>query len=321
LRRAPSKKELLSATIKGSLKSNSFRELLRDMVDSTEFRTQILPALIAERTNFQADEGVFLHVPKTGGTGIREQIGHLLGVPSINIYEAWSKPSSESHKFWPYWAGHANIGFFPKSHAGFTLFRDTKSRLLSLYRQREALWLTGGSTHGWNYPKEIRLNGSPVRAIESWLLTEQLGKHRTLASFFHLSSQNKQNTERLLSQRETREIFNSPPKEQVKVLTAGLKRIKHAAWLHDTNSTLSAISYLAGSQPKSLAFANSFESKKLNFAHQKLSKDCFELLDEAERHDRLVFEIAEDLGLIPKLDKDISEKLFQRAVERLNFSF
>ena len=318
LRREPSDKEVTVLRLSLLAGPDAHFHFLRTMIDSEEFKKQILPGLVSETTHLLANPVFFLHIPKTGGTSMRELIGELLGVPSINLYKAWSSPSKEGHRFWPYWAGHAQVSCFPPEHKGITFFRDTKSRLLSQYRQQ--MTFTGGTkrTHGWNYPNAADRRVREKKAvpfsiwIESFYATGRGSVDVYLAENKSLSGLRR-------TPNEVQQLFRTDESDLKSLLKSGLSRFTSAAWIHKEADVRDAIKAVTGQEVASLPRKNTYKAKSLAAPKVPLTAADLKILDYLEKRDDLAFEIAEDLGLVNRLPREEREKLFEKSAKRLDF--
>lgn len=320
LRREPSRAEVVRfgvrALSRGRFRARQF-DLLRDMVDSEEFAAQILPSLVATRTAMSCREPIFfLHVPKTGGTSIRLAIGDAIGVPSFNVYNRWPTPDRTSHRFWPYWAGHAQADFFPEGHVGITMFREPRSRLLSLYRQQEAL-RSQEVRHGWEFRGPALNSKRAMTPFPQWLRGVLDGGRPLLLSFFMPTPQPVPGRLRLPA--ESRELIRRGRSELVEGLRITFRRFEAAAWIHDPAGVGAAIARVAGSPPARLPRENTFESKQYGHQLITLTGEDREHIDRLAELDRIVISVAQELGLIGRLEGSIADDLFETTARRLGF--
>jgi hypothetical protein len=316
LRREPSKQEVSRMKLKVLSGPQSSFHILRDMVDSEEFKIQILPGLVVQQTEFHSHPVFFLHIPKTGGTSMRELIGAALGVPSINIYKAWRNPS-KGNEFWPYWAGHAQISFFPETHTGITFFRDTKSRILSMYRQQQGeTALDIQIQHGWSFPKEIRKR-KEIMPFSSWAERMETSGIRSLE--FYLA-ENKNVIDKVRNKHQALELRNTDFLDRKILLERGLARIASAAWIHKEEDVRGAITSVVGKEVETLPRNNTFESKVFTGSGISLTASDREILRTFEQRDELAFKVAADLGLIQLLPEDEKQYLFEKTASRLMFN-
>lgn len=313
LRREPTESEVSKMKLSFLAGPEAGFHILRDMVESEEFKVQMLPGLIVQQTDFNCQPVFFLHIRKTGGTSMRELIGASLGVPSINIYKAWSSPS-RGHGYWPYWAGHAQVSFFPETHLGITFFRDTKSRMLSLYRQQQGQ-LNGQSRHGWSFPNSI-VKRREIPPFSEWVQRQEKSGHRSL-EYYLAENKNVFGPER--DRNQARELRNADLSERKLLLESGLSRITAAAWIHKESDVRRAITSVVGKEVDTLPRNNTFESKNFAVSIDPLSSSDLETLKSIEEREALAFKIAADLGLIQLLPDDENQHLFEMTASRLHF--
>lgn len=80
----------------------------------------------------------FLHIPKTSGTRLKERLPYSLGIDWVDLDILWhneflAAQSRSYFDFWPLVTGHSRISNFPPGHAVLAFFRESRSRLLSLF--------------------------------------------------------------------------------------------------------------------------------------------------------------------------------------------
>lgn len=304
--REPSTREIL--LLDSQLKLHGDLEpIARDLIMSEEFSIQMLPQLVAKwSTNFRGRNVFFLHVPKTAGTSVRLAIGEALGIPAFLLYGYFIEPEP-SASFWPYWAGHAGISAFPKTHAGFTVFRETRSRLLSQYRQAQKrvdpaprVFLSG--------PQPRR--SAPPPPNDFWQ-----GGHGLDGWYFQDATASTNDRGRAGNSF----LSSLSAKDKLIGLERGLKRINQASWVHEESALIAAVNRLTGASLERIPRENTFESAKVEYSEIKLSKDDISVLEAMVERDKPVFDIAVSLGLISKLDKQSRDDLFIETAKRLRF--
>lgn len=314
LRREPFDQEVLQATLVTNVRSSKFH-FYRDMVESEEFQKQILPALVAQTVAQKTPNIFFLHVPKTGGTSLRELIGNLIGVPSINIYRRWPTPNKSDHSFWPYWAGHAQVSFFPEEHKGITFFREPKSRILSRYRQNQNRSLSA-STHGWKFSKPEAPKSKSFPDFNRWLVRQHELGQLGLAKWFSLDER----SQRLhKSHEELIKLSKMTETELEPFLVNGLNRFVSAARIEDEKAVKSAIQKATGISPDALPRKNTFESKTGEKSVQFINKKSLEILEEVEMLDERIMGLAREMGILHESEDLKDDSLFEINLERLGF--
>lgn len=309
LRREPTSAEVYRKELR-SLGPGGRFNLLRDMVNSDEFRLQILPGLVVASTKFTSTSPVFfLHVPKTGGTSVRLALSDALGIPPLNIYGAWPTPDQHKHAFWPLWAGHAQINFFPDSHQGFTVFREPRSQILSGYRQKQFL-ASGGRKHGWDYPIKRR-QGQDI-GFDHWL--------QSSGYYFQWFIPHPDRSVRRWSPEEVKRMSDEPEQDLRKQISAALARFKSAAWLHEEKSVLDAIQQVAGRAPERLPFENPASGKGLDLSPVNVSGKALARINLLANLNRIVIEQAVNRGLIPELNEAEADRQFHKTAAKLKFN-
>jgi len=301
-----------------TLRGDAFFHLLRDMVDSDEFRLMILPGLIATRAAMTGPHPVFfLHVPKTGGTSIRLAIGEALGVPALNLYSAWPYPDKRTHGYWPYWAGHVQADYFPDSHVGITLFREPRSRVLSHYRQQLYTADLVGQQHGWRYGGGAGPTKRSLPPFAAWL--ERRWEDGAISTLQYFIPSAEPFPNRSKSEAELQRLARSSDAELTNGAMSTLRRLGSAAWIHRSDDVLAAIEQVTGTAISELPRENVFEDKGYPVTKVRLTRQDREILEGTARLDRLVTAAAVELGLIRPLPADEAEAIFERDAARLGF--
>ena len=120
----------------------NYEEFLEEVIDSREFNEMVLGSIVAKNTQIWNGKYIFfMHIPKTAGTSFNNALYQLYPFPAIQTYGregSINKKDLNKYSFWPLLSGHANVEDFPETHRGVTIFRDTKSRILSQYRQQQS---------------------------------------------------------------------------------------------------------------------------------------------------------------------------------------
>ena len=310
LGRQPSPKE------RGDLSSQlvlhgDLEAIVRDLIKSEEFSIQMLPQLVAKWTaDFEGRRVFFLHVPKTAGTSVRLALGRALGVPAMQVYEGFIQPKHNT-SFWPFWAGHSGIGRFPATHAGFTVFRESRSRMLSVFRQREYEVRT---------VQRIRLEGkTPVKGPNIAPITTKLWQASIcfLENWYHLPSRD-EHDESLMFKR-PRPLVEVPEQKRREQVKKGMSRISYAAWAHKPQDLLDAVSRASGRSITSIPRENTIDHRTPNPNPVELTYQDLGTLNDIAERDQHVFHTAVSQGLIPPLDSAEADSLFHDTAKRLNF--
>lgn len=317
LRREPTVRELAGRRLRNVVRGG-WPRLLRDMVESEEFRLQILPGLVVTGTELRSRGPVFfLHIPKTGGTSVRLALGEAIGVPSINIYGRWPQPDRDLHRYWPYWAGHAQAAFFPDTHIGFTLFREPRSRVLSAYRHHQFLRSSHRLPHGWDHPDGDRpATGDPLPFVD-WLADRHRSQTLSIARFF-LPPGGSGTVEKAASV-EQLNLLDASSNQLKAGLARMMRRFGAAAWIHDNEAVTRAIGEVAGHAPRGIPRENVGERNNPDIRPVNVDEHALAVLEEVAALDAVVFDVAASQGLLPPLDSGDADRLFQATAERLGF--
>jgi hypothetical protein len=312
LGREPSRKEYVSLNSQYILHGD-VEAIARDLLNSKEFSTQMLPQLMVKWSNHEHGKKIFfLHVPKTAGSSVRLALTEAFGLPPILIYGRAFIMPSDHLDYYPFWAGHANLDFFPSSHEGFTVFRESRSRLLSNFRQYQR-----GRKEFHN--QRILLSGERLERKQGEVpLPDFLSKNsKGLALWFYSDSgYDSKNTNRLNRKVNIRKLSDSELQSGVE---RGLTRIKAAAWTHDSDAIKNGINIMTGAKVESIPNENLFSPVSNYFDPVKLSREDMRLLRETAELDDQVTKIAISKGLIPELDQTTKDQLFEVAAKRLKF--
>ncbi len=300
---------------------SQFESRVSDMLHSEEFKIMALPGLVAEAThNWTGKRVFFLHVPKTAGTSVRMALIKSVGTPAFEFYNRL--PSVEDsmrnleNNFWPLWVGHQNISSFPQGLEGITIFRETRSRVLSAYRQRSRAALVE-SPHILN-SKILEKKNSQARATISkpfgtWLKTSMgLG---VLGYFIPPEEGTQYRSKEFKSY--ISEI--SEPRLET-ILNESLSRFTHAAWSHNEPAILRAISGISGSEIDALPRENVYPNLE-GYPPQILDSETLAKLSAVQEKEAALYKVAHEQGLIPLLSKSEADDLFEITAKRLGFTF
>jgi len=301
---------------------------------SKESLLMVVPDLVRASTEDYAGQKVFyLHVPKTGGTSARIALADAMGIPSFNIYphSSHSLPKNlQSMDFWPYWAGHANIGLFPDTHKGFTTFRESRSRILSMFRQQQKSASKGANPHIITDAaiRKQKFKEQEMKNLDfnSWIKTKRA--NTCLGFYIHNPTvAQSRNIDRGPLDRKIRlgnmsdwkeKVFAMPDREIKKELKNSLPRIVSASWIHQTKSTEEAIKRISSRSDIQLPNDNEFTKTNL-FKVENVNAESLEIMEEIRKKDAILFSVATDLGILTdKLDSN-EDDLFQQSAIKLGF--
>jgi len=320
-RRAAEVEKYITAT-KFHLPSH-FEAQISDMLHSHEFKVMKLPGLIAESTqSWSGNQVFFLHIPKTAGTSVRVALIDTVGVPAFELYGRDQQMrnivrQTERH-YWPLVVGHENISFFPKNYSGITIFRESRSRVLSLNRQLSR-FAVADNLHAIT-PEQIKRKTEKAQKILDAPFTEWLNVDLFRHALEFLIPSHKFGMDALRS-KEFRDYVNSLNSNEIeKLLNESISRFTHAAWSHDETAILNAISGVSGREITELPRENVYPNLD-GYTPKILDKDALAKLNAIQEKEAVVFRIAHEHGLIPLLSKSEADDLFEITAKRLGFTF
>ncbi len=299
----------------------SVEHALKDMLSSHEFGVMVLAELVNSYATRVPDNPVFfLHIPKTAGTSFRLALTETMGVPAFLLYvhTTWQGFGRDATmQFWPLWAGHAGVSAFPATHRGITVFREPRSRILSLFRQqqREFAWGADGKIQKrFDDFNMVRPPGVTVTAgFSQWVSAPRT----TMSWFIEVPATE---GEHLWNGQPSAKFLNSLSPTDVRLsLSRSLSRFDAAAWVHDSDAMSHAISHVTNVDSVALLGRENQYEPLSDVDLVRLQPSDLEHLKRHAHDDHLLFEIAAEQGLIPPLDPDIADAEFERTAQRLGF--
>jgi hypothetical protein len=320
LRRTPTPDEIVGL-VTALNKSGNVKLALQDMLSSHEFGIMMLPDLVNEHiARVPSQPLFFLHVPKTAGTSFRLNLSDALGVPAylLFIHSSWpGYGKDENMRFWPFWAGHAGISAFPTTHRGITVFRETRSRVLSAYRQQERELLSGRDNGSRFYEESSQIavsrGVSAAKPFSEWV------RYRRSAAVWFLPAPEEANLRRWNGVPKQKYLDTLSSRDLTSKLAQSFARFDAAAWAHDQPAMREAIRLVTGNDGTSeIRRENVFRTVETT-KPTTLSSDDLQQLDRLVAEEKLFFKTAVDRGLIPPLDPDIADSEFERTAQRLDF--
>ena len=298
-----------------------FESRVSDMLHSEEFKIMALPGLVVGAThNWSGKRVFFLHVPKTAGTSVRLALIKSVGTPAFEFYNripsiAQSMRELENN-FWPLWVGHQNVSSFPSDMNGLTIFRESRSRILSTYRHRGQMALMN-NPHMLD-SERLEKEKSQARTTIStpfgtWLPTSF--RMKNLGYFIPPEEGTKYRSKEFESY--INKISESGLEQ---ILNESLSRFTHAAWSHDEPAILRAISEISGRETTELPRENVYPNLK-GYPPQVLDSEAIAELNTIQDKEFILYKVAHEHGLVPLLSKSEADDLFEITAKRLGFTF
>jgi len=322
LRRQPSSVERITTGLNIQI-PGQFESRLEEMINSNEFKIMRLPGLIAESTkDWTGKQVFFLHIPKTAGTSVRITLIGAVGVPAFELYRRDEQMrdlirQSDKH-FWPLIVGHENISFFPEEYRGVTVFRESRSRLLSVYRQKSRFAIDP-SPHIVN-PEILKgFSEESRKTLETpfggWL---EIQNYTSTLEF--LIPSKGFGLDGLRSKEFRTYVKDLEINKTEKILNESLSRFTHAAWSHDEPAILKAISGVSGREITELPRENVYPNLK-GYPPQVLDSEAISKLNTIREKESVLYKVAHEHGLVPLLSKSEADDLFEITAKRLGFTF
>lgn len=322
LRRTPKPEEVEALTLALN-KSGDVKRALQDMLSSHEFGIMMLPDLVNEHIARIPPKPLFyLHVPKTAGSSFRLELSDALGVPAFLLYfgRSWSGFGNDAPMhFWQFWAGHAGISAFPETHRGITVFRETRSRILSSYRQqeRDPPGLKTGNRKFYDEASQIAFSRRVTAAdpFSVWLSFRQSAINWFIPAPADVDSTMWHGVPR-------RQYIDTLSSKEIHTrLDQSLSRFDAAAWVHDPQAMRDSIRLVTGREFESGSRRENVFSPMELTKPTTLSRDDLRQLDRIAADEKLLISLAVDRGLIPPISKEKADEEFENTAKRLGFAF
>jgi len=303
----------------------NYENAIDSLLDSHEFNLMAFGSLVASKTKcWNGKKVFFLHIPKTAGTSFSEVLYSMYPIPPIQAYGrvgTVDRHELKNYSFWPVLSGHADVEDFPESHRGITIFRDTKSRILSKYRQRQ-------SFHSCHFTRPERK--------ESRLANKDFARKHTFSDWLNKNI-TQPNSLIVLHKFIPREYldnhikrgFNQWHAPEIKSqILRSLDRFDACAWCYNSADMISALKVLLNTDvicnPLSFPRNNTYQSKKHDKVLrniQYLGKQDLECLEQARLAESILYQLAHDKLGLPLLDKHKEEDEFNKTMKRLGFRY
>jgi hypothetical protein len=321
LQRYPSSSERLSLEYELHRHGN-VQAAVDDMITSEEFSLMRLPHLMASAsTGWCGRYLFFMHVPKTAGTSVRMALTTSAGVPAITSYGHIGELPRDRLpllSFWPLFIGHGHVDYFPEPHRGLTVFRESRSRYLSTYRQRQK---RGESQHLPD-PSRAQRQQLDLRSMpfETWVTQHPPGSSSAHFAAGMSKRQGFTGGNQSPEDGRARRFVRDAPLDEVRAaVERGFERIDYAAWAHDPDAIVAAISAATGDPAPVVERHNVFEAREYH-RREPIGPDARAVLDDLRRLDAIAEQVAVDRGLIPALSDSEADAIFEQTVERLGFT-
>ena len=289
----------------------NLEEVVRAMVHSREFEIMIAPGIAGNAAlDWCGSYLAFVHIPKTAGTSTRLALIEAAGVPAIELYGRQGgipRDQVRTLSFWPLFAGHASVEFFPETHDLLTVFREPRARLLSSYRQKQR---DLGVVHLQDAEVMARKRENVRRARTTPFVKWMENSSYQLQADYLVGRSVDYNYDHRHNASATLDYSTS-------ALEPGLQRLLGAAWGHDPGSIESMIEH-ATSRKVSLPKVNVFEPGANHF-EDSIDRTALFDLNRAVEPDQVLLAQAVSRGLIEPLSSSEADAIFEETAQRLHF--
>ena len=316
----------LRAAAAGLTSARGLKNQIDAMLRSDEFAIMRTPHLLAESAkNYQGEKIFFLHVPKTAGTWLRLAFIEAMGIPALDRYVrvgSWEGYSEEFLKMWPLLVGHTNIKNFPKGdHRGVTVFRESRARVLSAFRQLTRSTVSPPIHFTQAQERNNRHEDAMLSNFSGWLDSamhplDLLTWHVSMDDGHDLPATKERGVNRLAHAK----FLESIPESEIRqALDRGIKRIAIAEWQHNKEG-MSKIVERAIQRPVAIKVQNANKVLPEQLKQQiHLTKENHRQLSVIAEKSQIVFDLAADRGLVAPLTREEADEQFEIAAERLGF--
>jgi len=265
------------------------------------------------------DSGIFfLHVPKCGGTSISFALSEALGLRALSLRPFQGRGlgavlpvlNPGMYDRWPLQTGHIHLDFFPPSFSGFSVVREPRTRLLSLYR----------FVSSRSYQQQNEVDGNKREAVTSFQWRKKGPSMILWPGADTSSTGNGSFAWMFASGLSSPEAFESADRQaRVKALSLGLDRLQGLAWLHDSSGVESLLHSVTG-RPVNLGKEN-VTVGVADEATWTLNEEFMRRLDAMVEWDWIFLNMAIEKGLLPDFPRDKANESFMHSAQQMGFRF
>lgn len=238
----------------------------------------------------------FVHMMKTAGTSFTAALSEAVGVSPVVRSIGTDELPPQRSSIWPYIAGHSHIGAFPDGYRLVTVVREPRVRLLSLYASIHFHTSAQG-----DFTSEDLVDNSLKSVLDmdpnTWLM--ESASRELMACYF---------ADHRLHQRLHNRLALEPSD-----FVAPLARLDAMAWAEDTFGMMRVIERVTGRR---------VEIPRYNVTHRPWQRNrpvSRDLLGAICAPDRMLVDVAVDIGLIPTRSAAADEAELEAQAVRLGF--